>query len=69
MTEITWGKLHSSENYKVAQEGGKVHGWLVLIDGTWIARTPDGTIRAEFDTMQEAQDFLTTILNAKGEAE
>lgn len=63
--EIEWGKLHSSENYKVAQEGGRIHGWVVLIDGRWIARTPDGNVRADFDTMEEAQDFLSTILNAQ----
>lgn len=30
-------------------------------------RNAAGTVRADFDTMQEAQDFLTTILNAQGE--
>ena len=63
---IEWGKLHSTENYKVAQEGGRIHGWVVLIDGKWIARTADATIRADFETIDEAKDFLTTILNSKG---
>lgn len=69
MSKVSWGRLHSQENSIVAQEGGKVHGWVVLINGVWIARSADGTIRAPFDTMQEAQDFLTTILNAQGETE
>ena len=66
MTTFEWGKLHSTENYKVVQEGGKVHGWVVKIDGKWIARTPDGNVRADFDTMEEAQDFLILILTARG---
>ncbi len=69
--DIEWGRLHSQENYKVAQAGvaglQKVVGWVVLIDGKWMARTADATIRAEFDTMQEAQDFLSLVLKAQGE--
>jgi hypothetical protein len=65
--DIEWGKLHSTENYKVAQQHDVVRGWIVLINGKWIARTADATIRADFDTMEEAQDFLTLVLNAKGE--
>jgi hypothetical protein len=65
--DIEWGRLHSTENYKVAQEGSRVRGWVVLIDGKWIARNDTGTIRADFDTMEEAQNFLTLLLKAQGE--
>jgi hypothetical protein len=65
--EIKWSDLHSTENYKVASRRGRVSGWVVLIDDKWIARSPDASIRAEFDTTQEAQDFLTTMLSVQGE--
>lgn len=65
--DIEWGRLNSLEHYKVAQRRGVVLGWVVLIDGKWIARTADANIRADFDTMAEAQDFLSTMLNAQGE--
>ena len=65
--DIEWGRLHSQENYKVAQYRGKVLGWVVLINDRWLARNESASIRADFDTMEEAQDFLTTILNVQGE--
>lgn len=64
--DIEWSRLHS-QNYKVAQEGRRVRGWVVLIDGKWIARNETGTIRVDFDTMEEAQDFLSLLLKAQGE--
>lgn len=66
---VKWGKLRSNDAYKTAHAGDRVVGWVVLIDGKWIARTADATIRADFDTMEEAQDFLTLVLNAQGETE
>jgi hypothetical protein len=66
---IKWGKLHNLESCKVAQRRGVVLGWVVLIDDKWIARTADANTRANFDTMEEAQDFLTLVLNAHGETE
>jgi hypothetical protein len=69
MSKIKWSRLRSNENYKTAHAGDKLVGWIALIDGQWIARSETGGIRADFDTMQEAQDFLTTIFNAQGEDE
>lgn len=66
---VKWGKLRSNDNYKTAHAGDRVVGWVVLIDGKWIARNETGTIRADFDTMEEAQQFLTLVLNARGETE
>ncbi len=66
---VKWGKLRSNDAYKTAHAGDRVVGWVVLIDDKWIARNAEGTIRADFDTMQEAQDFLSTMLNARGETE
>lgn len=65
--DIEWGRLNSHEHYKVAEYRGKVLGWVVLIHGKWRARNADASVRADFDTMEEAQDFLTTILNIQGE--
>jgi hypothetical protein len=42
----------------------RVHGWVVKIDGKWVARNESATIRAEFDTIDEAKDFLKTMLGA-----
>ena len=67
--DIKWGKLRSNDNYKTAHAGPIVAGWVVLIDAKWIARSADGSIRADFDTMEEAQDFLTTMLNVQGATE
>lgn len=62
--EAKWGKLHSNEYYKTLHHGPHVVGWVVMIDSQWIARTADGSIRAEFDTMKEAQQFLTLMVSA-----
>lgn len=59
--ETKWGRLQSQENYRTLHRGGTVVGWVVLIDDKWIARTADGTIRADFDTMKEAQQFLNVM--------
>lgn len=59
-----WSRLNSNEHYKTLTWGNRLFGWVVLIDGAWIARTVDGSVRADFDTMEEAQQFLTTIVSA-----
>lgn len=62
--EAKWGRLHSNENYRTLHRGSEVIGWVVMINLKWIARTADGTVRAEFDTMEEAQQFLTLMVSA-----
>lgn len=62
--EAKWGKLHSNEHYKTLHRSNEVIGWVVKIDNKWIARKADGTVRAEFDTMKEAQKFLTLMVSA-----
>lgn len=62
--ETRWGRMHSTEHYKTLHRGNAVIGWVVMINLKWIARTTDGTIRAEFDTMKEAQQFLTLMVSA-----
>ena len=62
--EAKWGRLHSNEYYRTLHRGGTVVGWVVMIDDKWIARSADGSIRADFDTMEEAQQFLTVMVSA-----
>ena len=38
-------------------------GWVVCIDGKWVARTSQG-IRADFDSKEEAISFLTLLVGA-----
>lgn len=56
--------MHSHEYYKTLHRGPHVVGWVVMIDDKWIARSADGSIRADFDTMDEAQQFLTVMVSA-----
>lgn len=62
--EAKWGRMRSTEDYKTLHRGSEVVGWVVMIDSKWIARKTDGTVRAEFDTMKEAQQFLTVMVSA-----
>ena len=64
MSDAKWGRLHGNDNYKTLHRGGTVIGWVVMIDDKWIARNPQGTVRADFDTMEEAQQFLTVMVSA-----
>jgi hypothetical protein len=59
-----WDRLKSNEDYQVLRRENTVLGWVVKIDGRWIARREDGTVRADFDTIEEARDFLQTIVGA-----
>ena len=63
MTAPYWTKLNSQPNYEVLMDG-RVRGWVVKIDGKWVARDESATIRAEFDTLEEGKDFLKTMLGA-----
>ena len=58
-----WSKLNSHPDYAVLMDE-HVRGWVVKIDGKWIARDESATIRAEFDTLEEGKDFLKTMLGA-----
>ena len=63
MTAPYWAKLDSNPEYEVLMDK-RVRGWVVKIDGKWIARDESATIRAEFDTIEEGKDFLKTMLGA-----
>ena len=66
MSNRRWERLHSDANYEVFMDS-TVHAWVVKIDDTWVARTADSIIRAEFDTIDEAKDFIQTMLGADNE--
>ena len=65
-----WDRLRSNEDYQVLRNAGLVPeqdavvGWVVKIDGQWVARSVSGTVRADFETIDEAKDFLITMINA-----
>ena len=58
-----WTQLSSHNEYEVLMDE-RVRGWVVKIDSKWVARDESATIRAEFDTIDEAKDFLKTMLGA-----
>lgn len=59
-----WDHLKSNKDYQVLRTGNVVVGWVVQIDDKWVARTADASVRAaDFDTIEEAKDFLTTIIH------
>jgi len=64
MSNLRWDRMHKHEYYQTLHLGPNVVGWIVKLDGRWIARLADGSVRAEFDTMEEAQQFLTVIASA-----
>ena len=61
--KASWTALSSNEDYQVLRNVDVVVGWVVKIDGQWVARSASGTVRADFDTIEEAKDFLTTIIH------
>lgn len=62
--KASWTTLSSNEDYQVLRNADMVVGWVVNIDGQWIARTADASVRAaDFDTIEDAKDFLTTIIH------
>ena len=68
--EFKWDTMVSNEDYQVLRNAGLVAeqdvvvGWVVKIDGQWVARSASGTVRADFETIDEAKDFLITMINA-----
>jgi len=64
MTTFRWDRLRSNEDYQVLRNADVISGWVVKIDGQWVARSASGTVRADFETIDEAKDFLITMINA-----
>lgn len=67
-----WGRMSSKNTEdEVLLKRGRIEAWVVRIKevnhGVWIARSADGSIRAEFDNRDEAKDFLMTMINARGQ--
>lgn len=61
--DFKWDRLRSNEDYQVLRNADVISGWVVKIDGQWVARSASGTVRADFETIDEAKDFLTTMIN------
>lgn len=58
-----WTPLRSNKDYIVLRNVDVIRGWIVKIGDQWIARSADGTVRAEFDTIDEAKNFLTVMVS------
>lgn len=58
--ELWWDNI--TDGHVIMQGGTRIRGWLLMLDGVWIARSEDGTVRAEFDNIDEAKEFLWAIV-------
>ena len=56
--------MHRNEHYQTLHRGNEVIGWVVKIEGSWIARLADGSVRVGFDTIDEAKQFLTLVVSS-----
>ena len=73
MTRVHWVSTYDHESkehiiYAYTSEIKAVieklpEGWVLCIDGKWVARTSQG-IRADFDSKDEALSFLTLLVSA-----
>ena len=59
--ELWWDTI--ADGHVVMQGRSRIRGWLLILDGKYIARSEDGSVRSEFDTFEEARDFLWAIVN------
>lgn len=59
-----WTPLRSNKDYIVLRNVDVIIGWIVKIGDQWVARSADGTVRAEFDDLDEAKNFLTVMVSA-----
>lgn len=59
--ELWWDRI--ADGHVIMRGASHIKGWLLMLDGKWIARSEDGSVRAEFDTIEEAKDFLWAIVN------
>lgn len=65
--EVWWQEPSLDGQYKVIMRGqSSIAGWLVKIDDKYVARVEELSLRAEFDTSQEAENFLMLICKSKG---
>lgn len=61
--ELWWNAMDDS-TLVVMRGVSHIKGWLLrLDDDLWVARSEDGSVRAEFDNIDEAKDFLWAIVN------
>ena len=60
--ELWWNAMDDT-TLVIMRGVSHIKGWLLILDGKYIARSEDGTVRAEFDNIDEAKDFLWAIVN------
>lgn len=59
--ELWWDTI--PEGHVIMQGRSHIRGWLLMLDDVWVARSENGSVRSEFDTFEEARDFLWAIVN------
>ena len=59
--ELWWDTI--ADGHVVMQGRSRIRGWLLILDGKYVARSENGSVRSEFDTFEEARDFLWAIVN------
>ena len=66
--ELWWSAM-DADTQVIMRGASHIKGWLLRLDDPfgggelWVARSEDGSVRAEFDNINEAQDFLWAIVN------
>ena len=61
--ELWWDTLDSTSEV-VMQGKSHIRGWLLRLDeDNWVARSEDGSVRVEFNNIEEAKDFLWAIVH------
>jgi len=73
VTRVYWANIydHESNEYIAYAYTSEIKavieklpaGWVLCIDGKWVARTSQG-LRADFDSKDEALSFLTLLVSA-----
>ena len=59
--DLWWDTI--PEGFVIMQGVSHIRGWVLSLDGKHIARNENGVVRAEFDDLGEAKDFLWAIVN------
>ena len=64
--ELWWSAM-DADTQVIMRGTSHIKGWLLrLDDDLWVARSEDGSVRAEFDNINEAQEFLWAIVKMEG---
>lgn len=66
--ELWWSAM-DADTQVIMRGASHIKGWLLRLDhpegggGLWVARSEDGSVRVEFNNIEEAKDFLWAIVH------